>query len=210
MKHSKTQRQSRLVYWNIGNKIKDSLFCNKRANWKKKKDSRFVMQKSIILYEKDLEYFKSFKRVLKGIFIVLYKHKSIRHVTKLYSWANELNKLSICLWPVYEEIKLLLLGISEIQNEFWPRWEKWASWCAVWGQNSWKSEKIHSFLLISDFVFETGPYYVDLVLQLVPKGWNYGSVCTTPPRKCWCVDWNFLLVWLYSQRLLYDLTMRTW
>ena len=48
---------------------------------------------------------------------------------------------------------VLICRISEILNEFWPRWEKWVLWCVVQGQNSWTTEKIHSFLFISDFVF---------------------------------------------------------
>lgn len=148
MNHSKAWRPSCLLYWNMCNKIKNSLLYKKRANskiWFKIYDA-----KSIILYEKDIEYFKGFKRVLKGIFIILCKHRTIIYVTNV----NEHIKNQTLVSNLHMKNKTVLIyGISEILNEFWPRWEKWVLWYAVQGQKSWMTEKIHSFLFISDFVF---------------------------------------------------------
>lgn len=88
MKHSKAWRPSCLLYWNMCNTIKNSLFY-KRSNskiWFKIYDA-----KSIILYEKYIEYFKGFKRVLKGIFIILCKHRTIIYVTNVNEHINKPN-----------------------------------------------------------------------------------------------------------------------
>lgn len=47
------------------------------------------MQNQLYLYEKDTEYFKGLKGVLKGIFTILCKHRTIVYVTNVNEHINK-------------------------------------------------------------------------------------------------------------------------